>query len=81
MTTPDIRRTDAMPEQCQTCGGYVADDSTPSWVFKAHEICECQHLHEYDEVVHSRPYISGVAWVCHACEVCSICNRFRCEVE
>ena len=32
---------DNMPEQCQDCNGYKADDTTPSWVFKEHEICEC----------------------------------------
>jgi len=32
---------DAMPEQCQTCGGYKADDSTPKWVFRGYKICEC----------------------------------------
>ena len=32
---------DNMPEQCQDCNGYKADDTTPGWVFKEHEICEC----------------------------------------
>ena len=30
-----------MPEQCQDCNGYKADDSTPGWVYKEQEICEC----------------------------------------
>jgi hypothetical protein len=32
---------DNMPEQCQDCGGYKTNDTTPGWVFKEHEICEC----------------------------------------
>ena len=32
---------DNMPEQCQDCNGYKTDDTTPGWVFKEHEICEC----------------------------------------
>lgn len=32
---------DALPDQCETCGGYKADDSTPGWVYKEYDICEC----------------------------------------
>ncbi|MDA0771069.1 MAG: hypothetical protein O2821_12745 [Chloroflexi bacterium] len=27
---------------CQICGGVVADDQTPSWVFKAETLCDCE---------------------------------------
>lgn len=32
---------DTMPEQCLECGGFKADETTPGWVFKEREICEC----------------------------------------
>ena len=32
---------DGVPERCQVCGGYKADETTPGWVDKEHEICDC----------------------------------------
>ena len=46
---------DMMPEQCQDCGGYLTDDSTPKWVYRE-EVCECgadnndpRQAHDYDQ--------------------------------
>ena len=32
---------DIMPEQCQDCGDYRVDDTTPKWVYREYDVCEC----------------------------------------
>jgi len=67
--------TDTLPEQCNDCGGSIATDSTPSWVFKNKDICGCCQSHEFTLYYHALaapPY-----W--HDCEICERCRIYRCE--
>lgn len=32
---------DMVGEQCEVCGGQVATDMTPKWVFRDFDICDC----------------------------------------
>ena len=69
---------DAMPEMCEACGGYKADETTPGWVYKEHEICDCAHEHRYSYATHIPDFtpLEGL----HDCELCSICGHYACEV-
>lgn len=74
---------DTMPEQCLECGGFKADDTTPSWVFKEREICECQHLHQWNLAYHTHFFHGSYMGhhPCEVCSICSICGSYRCEAE
>lgn len=34
----------ALGEQCVECGGQIATDTTPKWVFRERDICECKEV-------------------------------------
>ena len=36
----DVRR-EIEGDTCEECGDVIAQDSTPSWIFKSKDFCEC----------------------------------------
>lgn len=38
----------ALGEQCEECGGQIATDMTPKWVYRERDICDCRREEKDD---------------------------------